>query len=61
MQRSRNNTNINKLIIQNAKLLQADNKSMKEVLLQIHKSLANDSILDKKEDFLLKIEKSLKL
>lgn len=61
MTRTRNKTNINTLIIENAKLLQADNQVMKETLLKIHEALANDSILEQKEEMLDKIQKALKL
>ena len=42
---TRSKSNINTLIVENAKLLQADNQVIKETLLQIHEALANDSIL----------------
>ena len=61
MTRTRSKNNINTLIIENAKLLQADNQVMKETLLQIHEALANDSILEQKEEMLDKIQKALKL
>tara|TARA_Y100000588_G_scaffold48899_1_gene46045 strand:+ start:11213 stop:11392 length:180 start_codon:yes stop_codon:yes gene_type:complete len=58
---TRSKSNINTLIVENAKLLQADNQVMKETLLQIHEALANDSILEQKEEILDKIQKALKL
>lgn len=61
MTRTRSKNNINTLIIENAKLLQADNQVMKETLLQIHEALANDSIFEQKEEMLDKIQKALKL
>ncbi len=58
---TRSKSNINTLIVENAKLLQADNQVIKETLLQIHEALANDSILEQKEEILDKIQKALKL
>tara|TARA_B100000073_G_C23725039_1_gene568986 strand:+ start:2035 stop:2220 length:186 start_codon:yes stop_codon:yes gene_type:complete len=61
MARTRNKNNINTLIVENAKLLQADHKAMKETLLQIHEALAGGSIIEQKEELLDKIQKVLKL
>jgi len=58
---TRSKSNINTLIVENAKLLQADNQVIKETLLQVHEALANDSILEQKEEILDKIQKALKL
>lgn len=61
MSRTRNKTNVNKLIIENAKLLQADNNAMREKLLKIQELLDNRYRFDTKEELINQIEKILKL